>query len=204
MTISPGATSRSISRSASRRPKNLVTPRTLIDADTSPRVSVTLIADLGGQRVNSRLGGSTADFVRRRPPRSACVAGPPLRRSCGSCVRGRPPALAAAGLVEAALQRLAEVDHVGRPLGRLLGDDLLAGFLGLDPVAQLLDVGVLVLLRIPVARQRVEQLHRHLAAPSAPASTGATAARRSPGGAPPRRRSASSTSPARRRAGGSP
>ena len=38
VTISPGATSRSISRSASRRPKNLVTPRTLIDADTSPRV----------------------------------------------------------------------------------------------------------------------------------------------------------------------
>ena len=131
VTISPGATSRSISRSASSRPKNLVTPRTLIDADTSARV----------RSASPALRPATPSrSSRQAASRSGGLAG---------LAAGRLAALRAAGLVEAALQRLAEVDHVGAALLGLVGDDLLAGLLGLDAVTQLLDVGVLVLLRDP-------------------------------------------------------
>ena len=91
----------------------------------------------------------------------------------------------------------------GRLLGRLLLDDLLAGVLGLDALAQLLGEGVVV----AASGSSRSPARRAAGSPSSaswcPASP-AAAARRCRRGARPRRRSASSTSPARRRAGGSP
>src|SRR5688500_10119175 len=86
VTISPGATSRSIIRSASSPPKNLVTPRRRIEADT--RWTVPAVALFSVRRARRVASGRLA----------AAPAGRALPASAG---------------VEAALQCLREVDDVG-------------------------------------------------------------------------------------------
>jgi hypothetical protein len=55
-----------------------------------------------------------------------------------------------------------EVDDLGRLLDQGRGDDLLAGRLLLDDLEELLAVGVGVLLGLEVARQRLDELPRHV------------------------------------------
>ena len=83
-----------------------------------------------------------------------------LTRSSSRACRALPRPLR---LVEAGLERGHEVDDVRRRLGGLgLVHDLLACLLRLDALAQLLDVRVVILVRVPVGGQSVDELARHL------------------------------------------
>ena len=70
--------------------------------------------------------------------------------------------LVGTGRLDAALERRHQVEHLRLGCRRLLLDDLLAGALRLDPLAELLGVRVVVPLRIPVGRQRVDEHVGHL------------------------------------------
>src|SRR5690606_2909618 len=132
---------------------------------------------------------------RRLPATSICVAPPAIRLAllgalARRALRGRllarrgllrplrarrlgpVAALAALGgrpsrapLREAGLQRLHQADHVGGRRRRLAGDDLLALRLGADQLLDALPVFVVVLLRLPLGAERVDELlgHRQLA-----------------------------------------
>ena len=67
-----------------------------------------------------------------------------------------------AGAGQAGLERGHEVEHLGRLLGRGRRDDLLARGLALDQREHLFAVLVVVLLGIELARERVDELARHL------------------------------------------
>ena len=79
------------------------------------------------------------------------------RRLLARCVRSR---FLRPG--EARLEGLHQVDDLRARLLRLALDNLLAGVLGLDDLAQLIGEGVVVLLGIPRRRQRIDELGGHL------------------------------------------
>ena len=142
----------------------------------------------------------TRPALRGRDFGGDCGSAPPSASSSSSSSLARRRR--SSGALEARFERGHQVEHLGRRLGLGLGDDLLAGRLLVDELEELLAVLVVVLLRLEVAGERLDELGRHRELALADARRPRPGCRASRGRRS-RRRSASSRRTASRRAGGS-